>query len=694
MRRNILLILSACSLIASCGQQLDQQDWSKPDGGTISLSCKANNADGELMIWPATSSVGLFCPQTESYNVALNISAASAGTDNGRFYTQIPWGDGPHDFTVYYPFSETVKEGYIAGSLNSTISGGESAETLNKNNTFVGTLSTSRTDVEGDVEITMAPLFDVCSIAVSNTKYTDCKLERISVKTKSGNTLSGKWEYEISTKLLSYTEPSDMLTINLASVSLIETTEAYFLTYKSTDLSEDADWEVTLSKGDGSVALKGEARLCASTLLDLDSFTSTVIEDNSINLADIDNDGIVETANCYVVPQANKTYRFPATIMGNGKTLPADEAYAPSTQGSAPGITPAALNPLSAQVLWQTGSSLITNVKLNKGHVYFNLNGDSSGNLIPGNAVIAVYSGANCSGVILWSWHLWITDADLDANLQTWKVNSSLSAYSAYQDPKLMDRNLGALSSSDWKASGTNWSKGLNYQWGRKDPFVGPDNASMTSRVAVQTYNAAGQPINQTVAAASAFSNAPAWTHVDIKLSREDIAKYPMAFVSGASNHFWMEEVAHDLWGCPGYADNSNNIGQKTIYDPCPPGYRVMNAYAMSGVTSTAAGGALANLTHSVQNVSTYRANGEDLIVRCNDTEYATLPACGLVYYEKAQNFFPFDRMGTYGYMWSAKMTSTSSYKAYRMHYDWNYFVSMETAYASYGHNVRCEKIK
>lgn len=72
-----------------------------------------------------------------------------------------------------------------------------------------------------------------------------------------------------------------------------------------------------------------------------------------------------------------------------------------------------------------------------------------------GNAVIAV-KGAD--GVILWSWHIWVTDYDPDRSRQTYASGV-----------KVMDRNLGALSATP----GDVRALGLYYQLGRKDPFRG-----------------------------------------------------------------------------------------------------------------------------------------------------------------------------------------------------------------------------
>ena len=677
-----LAILVGCFLASSCGEKYSQQDWSKPKTSDISLSCKAQiNAD-EFLVWPSSAKIGLYCEQTGSNNAEFKISAATAGTDAASFHTDIAWSDVRHSFIAYYPYAAAAKTGFIAGSLSSNASQGESVDALYSKNTYIGSADSEKTDEP--VEIMMTPLLDICKIIVKQTKYSGYNLDRISIKTKSGNGISGKWEYEVAGKKFTFTEPSGEMNINFSSITLSNTDiEAFMLAYNSATLSEEAEFEVSLAKEKGNISLHGEGTLTASTELDLDKFRQTIVGDESINLADPDNDGIQETANCYIVPEANKTYRFPATIMGNGASLAADESVT-----GAPGIIPSKLSPKSAKVLWQTSNSLISNVKLNNDCVYFTLNGDSSGNFVPGNAVIAIYSNENCSGSILWSWHLWITDADLESQLQTWKIHSDFDDYTAYQNPQLMDRNLGALSNLDWKSSENNLSKGLNYQWGRKDPFFAPDNSSASSTAIMETFDADGNDISK-ARTVTEFSNAAEWTYISKKISREDLAKYPMAFVIGKNvNTFWMEEGQYDLWGCPAYADDKNTIGKKTIYDPCPPGYRVMNAYAMTGVTSSKTGGKWATLTHNAKNVATYK-NSEDLQIDLGNGSLATIPASGMIAYEAGG----YSRTGGYGNLWTAKGSTTAN-KAYRVAFDWNNYTPMNTGFASYGHNVRCERIK
>lgn len=699
--KQMRFILATCLSIlflSSCDPEYEVRDWSQPSQNSIALACQVKLSADEMMTWPESSQIGLYCPQIETMNQPVSIAASTVGADVGKFYTGLSWGDGEHAFTAYWPYSETSTQTVLSGTMSNSILQNGASAALNSQNTYIGKVKTAEQEVGEFAELTLKPLFETCKITLASSRYAGFTLDRVYVKTNSGAPVAGSWSYTVSNGKFAYTEGSDELTVNVSGVQVSDTpSEVFFLTYDAASLSEESEFNVVVTNDQGSMLLKGTALLTAATTLNIDSFISTIVGDDSINLADPDNDGFQETANCYVAGQPGMTYRFPATIMGNGKTTaPAPDTFAPSS-GTAPGIIPSPLSPKSAQLLWQTDKALITNVMLKNGCVYFTLNGEEGGELTPGNAVIAVYSDENAAGMILWSWHIWVTAADLDGNLQTWTVHSDLKNYSAYQNPQLMDRNLGALESSGWEITGTNLDHGLIYQWGRKDPFVGADDSKWGSVAMRKTYDCNGNEIGGYEAAAT-YSSAAKWTYVDkVHLKREDLGKYPMAFYYSGStknNQFWMDAVYHDLWGCPDYGKESNNIGEKTIYDPCPPGYRVMNAYAMTGATTKLAGGAFTAVASgsNLVNYSDFSAKQASLQVKYDGVNTTYLPANGITFFEKVN--FPVTRTGGYGYLWSASMTSGFSMQAYRLHFDTKNFNSMGKGYASYGHGVRCERIR
>jgi len=688
--------LAILVLAISCKEPFyDKQDFSSPKNAPLAFECVAETTPGTSKTWEESDAVGVFSDQALLNNTSAPLSASSIGMEQGVFNVDFQLNKvvENYDFAVYYPYDKNNETEVISFDVPSSYSQlGSSSSYLSSSNLFVANTVVDPKTYKDFVHVELKPILSIHDLSLITYDYRGWTVDKVGIKAP-GTVMSGRLEYNVITNENEFKTSQDSITINVANMVLSEEDRhLYYLHFQQKDsLDYDATLSVYLSKDESNIVLIGSPKLASASFVSIDNFEKHEIGGEVIDLSNPTGKGPVETANCYVAGLAGRTYKFPATIMGNGYTTPADTTYSPSSEGSAPGIIPTTLEPDNVKILWQTEKSLLTNIKLKNGYIHFTVNGSGPSDFKSGNAVIAAYK----NNVIIWTWHIWVTDVDLDSKVQTWKINSAWDVYSNYSNPILMDRNLGALSASEYSSSGTNEAKGLFYQWGRKDPFIGPDNSSYNSRVAVLTYDAENKTIAK-MASSSAFSNDVKWTYVAKKLSREDIAKYPMTFISGASNYFWLNEVAHDLWGCPGYADESNNIGHKTIYDPCPPGYRVMNAYALTGVISTKEGGTWASAEfHYAVNPSTYKDDGSDLNVYYDHTtSIAKLPAGGLVYFEKSASYFPFDRVGTYGYYWTSKMTSTMNYRAYRMHFDYNNFVSMEKSYASYGHSVRCEKIK
>lgn len=253
------------------------------------------------------------------------------------------------------------------------------------------------------------------------------------------------------------------------------------------------------------------------------------------------------TANCYIVQSAGNK-KFNASVKGNSL----------ESVGS----------PLSAKVLWESFNThtapnegdIITNVTYLDGYVYFRVPFTKKG-----NAVIAVYDGENGTGNILWSWHIWVTD--LDGLTTPIDYGSYVSGW------KLMKVSLGVLESADVP---------LFYQWGRKDPFY---------RYA--TYNVA-QYVEGTAHPTAYYYNST---------SVAGAIEHPMWFYYGANNSY--------VWDTGTLGDRVNlwKDDSKTIYDPCPAGWKVMSGTTLATAVgngfdgSTAGFGNWGNLTVTTTSV-------------------------------------------------------------------------------------------
>ena len=250
----------------------------------------------------------------------------------------------------------------------------------------------------------------------------------------------------------------------------------------------------------------------------------------------------IEYANCYMVNQPNTLYKFDAKVQGNGKVTS--------------GITPQTIEPKSVFVVWESTTAkggVISDVQLSTdGFVTF-----STSDQVGGNALIAVTDGVPTEelayGKILWSWHIWSTDymPTEDKKITTTENNEFY----------FMDINLGALNvEPDINGNG------LKYQWGRKDPF----------------YNTGVSSSGVIIGNATNYWNEQCWgidaftPEVDNDESIVAAINYPTIFLKGAAGYgstqdWYGNNATNDaLWG-----NAEGALGTKSIYDPCPVGYRV-----------------------------------------------------------------------------------------------------------------------
>ncbi len=238
-----------------------------------------------------------------------------------------------------------------------------------------------------------------------------------------------------------------------------------------------------------------------------------------------------ETANSYIVNSANYGYCFDGTVKGNG-------------HNSLVGGDNTSLTPKYIDILWddtplvtidgvQRKALTLDLHELSHGRVLFHVQGnpDNANDkrlLSEGNVVIAAYDEEG--GNILWTWHIWMTD----------RVRAQ-----GYPNGYIVqDRNLGAVSSTPDSANGMD---GLYYQWGRPTPFKAASSGIYGAVTKVPSNPASVATVGEAVA-------------------------NPMTlYGSGSDRQDWLATPNNRLWG---YQNEHTDL-EKTMYDPCPPGYMV-----------------------------------------------------------------------------------------------------------------------
>ena len=288
---------------------------------------------------------------------------------------------------------------------------------------------------------------------------------------------------------------------------------------------------------------------------------------------------------------------------------------------------------VSAEVLWESfGTSetpsvgdLISEVSVGSDQIYF----DVSEPYREGNAVIAA---KDASGTILWSWHIWLTDQPQE---QVYFNNAGT----------MMDRNLGATSATP----GDVGALGLLYQWGRKDPFLSFSSIPFEAK----------STITWPLTVSSDFS----------KGTIEYAIANPTTFITGSSNGDW-------YYSGSDRTDNTRWQSEKTIYDPCPTGWRVPDG-GDNGVWLTALGESW-DYADDPENM------GINFSGKFGYDQTIWYPTSGYTDGE-IQGFY--DHLGRY---WSVTPIGNSAY--YLGLDDYGYVETSNSATRVYGFGVRCQK--
>ena len=412
------------------------------------------------------------------------------------------------------------------------------------------------------------------------------------------------------------------------------------------------------------------------------------------------------TANCYIV-NAPGTYRLPL-VYGNAVDyvkMPATgrntSAYTSTASGSnvltpfinhlGNGITDpyiynnASCTPNNCTLVWQDEPNLVTNVGLSSDNHYLEFTVNQA-TIHQGNAVVAVRDAAN---TVLWSWHIWVTDYR-PGTTGTTTPDKEITNYQGVRY-KLMAFNVGWCDKKEetyaertvqvrfkqkptagytpaatktftvkQKAETITYiGNNTYYQWGRKDPFVG----------ALERISGARLGINKT------WYDALGTTHTNQLPPTSSFSTDNARITSGITNpntfctNIYMDDKYANLWSANNtVSTNNDNPVVKTIYDPCPVGYKMSPSNVFTGFTTTGQ-----NTTNSSQfNVSGAWNKGWNFYCDPSKTQTVFFPAAGFRENDSASPSY----VGGYGYYWSAG--------SYSSKYGWESYLYSHGLYLLY----------
>ena len=319
------------------------------------------------------------------------------------------------------------------------------------------------------------------------------------------------------------------------------------------------------------------------------------------------------SANCYIISEAGH-YKF-KTVKGNSSESVGSVA--------------------SASILWETfgtdtapePSDLISEICCKEGYIAF----QTADTFKEGNAVIAA---KDASGNILWSWHIWFTDQP-----QSHVYNNNAGT--------MMDRNLGATSAT----KGDVGALGLLYQWGRKDPFLSSSS------------------ISDAIEAKSTIT----WPSAVESDSSNGTIEYATA---NPTTYITYNNKNYD-WYYTGDSSTDNtrwttSSSVKSIYDPCPAGWRVPDG-GRNGIWSKAGFG-----------TTTYDSTNKGMSFSISSSSTTWYPASGYRSKDDGGLFV----VGSIGYYWSASPYSYYAY--YLIFYGNGEVIPSNDSNRANGFSVRC----
>ena len=443
------------------------------------------------------------------------------------------------------------------------------------------------------------------------------------------------------------------------------------------------DWltDFTLSGDGGTDAKNYNATLIAQTGISDSPHTKALQQAQNVNeasgytpynLSNSTGAATVEnTANCYVI-NAPGTYSLPlvyGNAIKNGATN--SSAYISSASGSyvlhnfinhlGAAITNpyvylnANCTPKDAVLVWQDRLNLVTNVTYSTDNqtITFDVPQETIGQ---GNAVIAI---RDASDQIMWSWHIWVTDYKLGADLKTvtyqnhsytilpvnlgWCDSESTSYSERKCSVRFKQAQTGETTIIMIKQIENAISVGGNnpyYQWGRKDPIL--PSTGTEENLNKTWYDALGIPSSKL----SISSWGTGSESIRISILR------PAVFKTDQS----MDNTYYNLWAVNNTSTSIDElISVKTIYDPCPIAYKIPVPNACRSFTTTGDNVVNASEINGIWNAS---IKGYDF--KCNNGETIYYPAVGYRAYSNGAVLNNGGNNGEGGWYWDAIPYSVS----------------------------------
>ena len=654
MKKNLIMVLSLLAVVGCQKGLVNEQEQdnipikfvaSLGNGSTKTLMTDGGVGSDIKSSWLASDKIGVYGFRQDGKNL-INIgnnsrfdskgSGACVDFSYNNSDNKLNWiyQGSKHTFFAYYPYSANAGDDYtkVSFTIPSTQfqAGKGDLSHIAAYDLLYSTAESmwngnNGTNVEKVIDFSFNHALSVLAISISSEfegqrvskiryVFSD-ENEKLAVSKGTLNIGTGEINVEEgSNEVVLWVQPTVLLSVEPSTFYILGTpghASKEFTVYATINGKEIELAEKTINPKGISVSAKSELSL---------SQTEEVAKDSFEDLSS------VETANTYLISKAGK-YKFNAQKKGNGAIPAALSDVVASYE----------IVPKSALVLWyntlQTSNNWVDASPVDVSSVALSADGyvrfSTPETFVPGNAVIAVFAEEGVTydsitadenkiinnATLLWSWTIWAADG----------YDPEATAVNA--DGKLfMDRNLGAVisgvgSKGEYEPA---YAVGNYYQWGRKDPFpsiadycnywpcenvntlIGTPTYTPIVALRVNGQSAAKNVDNQVwgykTKEDGSFNKDLTWHSIERNsigapsLSNSVFSGYavehPYVYILNSTYpdggyYPWIttnDQSYRAFWG--------GSESKKTLFDPCPTGWRVCNKAEaesfMQAVSSTA----------------------------------------------------------------------------------------------------------
>lgn len=590
MMKHYLLPLTMVLLAAvSCQEKENggKDDYPTPDKN-VSYVLEGTVA-AEEFAWPAGATLGVFSEtQGVSFNTKAAIVAEDAGKGTAKFNSvPLNLSAGENNFMLYYPYSVDVV--YLNGKF-SNVSLAETQTQSAPNVVTSGFAYGKMVGIPGVDEtfkFELTPVLATAKIKLTSTEFAEYAPKKVSIASNDAD-LSGKFDINPATGALTATAASKEAKVTVTAAKKFSEVATQYI-YVNVLPAQLKDKELTVI-----VELEGEDGVRSIPMV-LDGADFVAGKTTEINIENLSGSMInvkwFVTDDSRYVPGSGVAYGPANTFFiqcKNGQTYNG-ATYSPNAELSdevtfdykARGNFANAVEPVGVTFEWMKTLSgeVYTNVANNR--AVFEASGvvsDAYADPVVDteNMTVTVkntgaFAGSPIllmkkDGKVLWAWTFWNVAADGTDPFATVKVGE--------YEFLPMDLGQATMQFDAWRNNMT--TKNNNdpvyrtvnyYQWGRPMPTFWN-----------RWWSAECDPDNNQF-------NPAIWGPVSFAEALEHPGELIIATKENYNNFpEWCTKPQSDLWGVD---TEEVSEGSKSIYDPCPKGYKVMTAPARDALLAS-----------------------------------------------------------------------------------------------------------